>query len=297
MRFRSGAIAGVIALMVAGVLGACTPPPDSYVALGDSYTAGPLITPQDPSIPGCLRSDVNYPNLIAPDLHQPAFRDVSCSGAQTRDMTRVQDVDPDPDNPPQLNGLDVNTKVVTLGIGGNDIGFTEIAGTCVRLGFGDPNGSPCRDFYTSGGADQIAARIADLAPKLRAVLDEIDRRSPTAKVFVVGYPAILPETTATFDLCRPVLPVARGDVAYLRDDVEKRLNATIRYVSVSQGDAYVDTYASSIGHDACQLPTVRWVEPLFPGSDAAPVHPNRAGMEGIAEAVRTTMRAHGVAVG
>src|SRR5215208_3015548 len=125
----------VLVLPAVAALGltACEPPPDNYVALGDSYTAGPGITPQDPSFPGCIRSDANYPNLVAPDLGLPAFRDVSCSGAQTKDMFATQDVDPDPDNPPQLDALDASTKIVTLGIGGNDIGFTSIAETCVQL--------------------------------------------------------------------------------------------------------------------------------------------------------------------
>ena len=164
-------------------------PSRSYVALGDSFTSGPLITPQDRAVPGCLRSDVNYPSLVAPDLGLPAFRDVSCSGAQTKDMTQAQDVDPDPDNPPQLDGLDRAPTVVTLGIGGNDIGFTSIATKCGELGLQDPTGSPCKQFYNRTGSDEIAARIAALAPKLRTVLDRIDARAPR-KVFVVGYPAL-----------------------------------------------------------------------------------------------------------
>src|SRR3712207_5879816 len=96
--FRSRLVAIVVPLVAVLGLTACEPP-DSYVALGDSYTAGPAITPQGPTIPGCIRSDANYPNLIAPDVGQPAFRDVSCSGAQTKDMFAAQDVDPNPDNP------------------------------------------------------------------------------------------------------------------------------------------------------------------------------------------------------
>ncbi len=296
MRTRFGALVGLV-LLAAGLLSSCQVPPDSYVALGDSYTAGPAILPQDDSIPGCLRSESNYPSLIAPDLHQPVFRDVSCSGARTKHMTEPQDVDPDPDNPPQFNGLDRGTKIVTLGIGGNDIGFSEIAKKCVELYLKQSTGSPCRDFYTSSGTDEIGTRITALVPKYQAVLDGIEARSPKAKVFTVGYPAILPETTDLFELCQPNLPIAKGDVPYLRDDVEKRLNATIRYVTVANGDVYVDTYAPSIGHDACKPPTIRWVEPVVPAADAAPVHPNRAGMEGIADAVRATMKANGVAVG
>ena len=295
MRFRAEAVVALVMVVAAAVLSGCQPA-RSYVSLGDSYTSGPLITPQDRAVPGCLRSDANYPSLIAPDLGLPAFRDVSCSGAQTKDMTQAQDVDPDPDNPPQLDGLDRATKVVTLGIGGNDIGFTDIAKKCGELGLQDPTGSPCRRFYNQSGSDEIAARIAALAPKLRAVLDLIDSRAPRARVFVVGYPALLPETAVGFELCQPTLPVAKGDVSYLRDDVEKRLNTTIRTVTEAHGEVFVDTYTPSIGHDACKPPTVRWVEPVVPAADAAPVHPNRAGMVATAEAVRTAMRAHGVPV-
>lgn len=294
MSVRPVLATAAIVLVVTASLGACTPPA-SYVALGDSFTAGPLILPQDGAVPGCLRSDANYPTLVAAELPQPAFRDVSCSGARTRDMASAQDVSPDPDNPPQLQALDAATEVVTLGIGGNDIGFTEIAQTCVRLAVADPSGSPCRDHYTAGGVDQIGARIGTLRSRLRTVLDEVVRRSPRARVFVVGYPAILPETTAGFALCRPTLPIATGDVAYLRDRVEKRLNAAIRSETKDRGHVFVDTYTPSIGHDACQLPTVRWVEPLVPAADAAPVHPNRAGMQAVAETVLRVMRAHGVA--
>src|SRR5215213_6433872 len=298
MSLRSRFVVALVLPVVAALgLTACQPPPDNYVALGDSYTAGPAITPQDPSIPGCLRSDANYPNLVAPDLGLPAFRDVSCSGAQTKDMFATQDVSPDPDNPPQLNALNGSTKVVTLGIGGNDIGFTEIAKKCVELAFqANFQGSPCKDYYTAGGTDQLAARIDAMAPNLQRVLDAIDSRSPAAKVFTVGYPAILPETTTLFTACQPVMPIAEGDVAYLRDSVEKRLNAATAWVPVGQGERYVDTYTPSIGHDACQGPTVRWVEPVVPAADAAPVHPNRLGMIGMADAVEATMRAAGVRV-
>ena len=289
----------LVVLPVAATLGlaACGPPPDSYVALGDSFTAGPAITPQDPATPGCLRSLVDYPHLIAPDLGQPAFRDVSCSGAQTKDMTQSQDVDPDPDNPPQLDALDASTKIVTLGIGGNDIGFTEIARTCVQRFVEQKTGSPCRDHYNQGGVDEIGNRIAALAPAFAGVLDGIDARSPQAEVFTVGYPAILPETTELFALCQAAMPVAEGDVAWLRDEVEKRLNATIEYVTVAHGEVYVDTYGPSIGHDACKPVGTRWVEPLVPAMDAAPIHPNRLGMEATADAVRATMQANGVSVG
>jgi hypothetical protein len=51
------------------------------------------------------------------------------------------------------------------------------------------------------------------------------------------------------------------------------------------GSTYVGLYGPSVGHDACQLPGVRWVEPLVPLSPAAPVHPNALGMQKMAAVV------------
>src|SRR3954463_4877537 len=160
---RSGVrILSVVALLgMVAVLSGC----DLYVALGDSYTSGPAILPQDPAIPGCLRSQVNYPHLVARDLQQLALVDVSCSGAQTKDMTSSQDVDPDPDPAPQFNALNANTKVVTLGIGGNDLGFVDIAETCVRLATQSPLAStPCKDYYVANGV--VTARLTTLQSRL-----------------------------------------------------------------------------------------------------------------------------------
>jgi hypothetical protein len=286
-------IVSVVALLsMVAVLSGC----DLYVALGDSYTSGPGILPPDPAIPGCLRSQVNYPHLLARDLQQFTLVDVSCSGAQTKDMTSSQDVDPDPDPAPQFNALNANTKVVTLGIGGNDLGFVDIAETCVRLAIQSPLAtSPCRDYYLANGV--VTARLAALQSRLDVVLDGIAARAPVAKIFVVGYPDILPEDPAFYLQCRPVLPVATGDIPYLRDRVEKQLNAVLKDRAIAHGASYVNTYTASIGHDACRLPGVRWVEPVAPAADAAPVHPNRLGMEATASAVRTSMRAHGVPIG
>jgi hypothetical protein len=285
------ATVAVAALCVAGLLAGCTPRP-SYVALGDSYTSGPGIQPQVASVPGCLRSQANYPHLVASDLGL-AFRDASCSGAQTKDMTASQDVDPNPDPPPQFDALDRSTKVVTIGIGGNDIGFVDIAETCVRLATEQPLApAPCRDYYNANGI--IHDRIDALKPRLDAVLAGIHQRAPSAKVFVVGYPDILPEDPARYVECRATLPVATGDVPYLRDKVEKLLNLTIKNRAAAHGAFYVDTYGPSIGHDACQPPALRWVEPVAPAADAAPVHPNRLGMEATAADVRAALKAHGV---
>ena len=250
-------------------------PSDAYVALGDSYTAGPLIPNQILDWIGCLRSDHNYPHLLAPALGLPQFRDVSCSGAQTRDMTASQNVWPKA-NPPQLDALDASTRVVTLEIGGNDIGFSGIISGCATA---SPFGSPCKSKYVVNGVDELRRRIDETGPKVAAVIQGIRARAPQAKIFVLGYPAILPDTGYG---CWPTMPIAWLDVAYLRVK-HKELNATIAARATANGAYYVDVYSPSVGHDTCKTIGTRWVEPIAPaGLQAAPVHPNLLGMQNMA---------------
>ncbi|MGI8808312.1 MAG: GDSL-type esterase/lipase family protein [Acidimicrobiales bacterium] len=145
--------------------------------MGDSYTAGPLILNQLPDPLGCWRSDNNYPHLVARATGS-ALRDRSCSAAETRDLTSPQYVLGGP-NPPQLHALDNTVGTVSLQIGGNDIGFTEILFRCLAI---LPLGTPCRDLYTSGGVDELSRRIAATAPKVRAALAEAARRAPAARI-------------------------------------------------------------------------------------------------------------------
>jgi lysophospholipase L1-like esterase len=124
----------------------------SYVALGDSYAAGPLIPLQTGLPAGCLRSSRNYPSLVAETAGIPDFRDVSCSGATTGHLGGPQDL-PLGVNAPQLDALAEDTELVTLTIGGNDIGFAEIVNECARRSPLQPAGAACRGHYTAGGDD------------------------------------------------------------------------------------------------------------------------------------------------
>ena len=248
----------------------------NYVGLGDSYAAGPLIP--NPVLPlGCLKSDRNYPHRAAPGIGL-TLRDATCSGAKTGDMFNPQSVDPDGPNPPQLNSVDSTTTVVSLTIGGNDIGFSEVAQSCITV---NPFSHPCLDKYNSGGVDQLKARIEATAPKVAAVLQGIHSRSPGAKVYVVNYPAIFPETGSG---CWPQMPLGFQDVPYLRA-TEQRLNSMLATQAAANGATLVNWYQASIGHDACKSSSTRWVEPLVPGELAAPIHPNKAGMVGGANAL------------
>ena len=264
------------AMAVAAVFAGAAEAAPRYTALGDSFAAGPLIP--NPVAPlGCLKSSNNYGRIAQRTLAFAEFRDATCSGAETEDMFAPQNVSPGGPNPPQLNSLSADTRLVTLTIGGNDIGFSDLAQDCVSV---LPFGSPCRDQYTRGG-DQISARIAATAGPVNAVLDEIRLRSPLAKVLVVNYSAIFPHSG---NGCWPRMPVTPRDVAWLRAKHEE-LNAMLAAQARDNGATIVDVYRASEGRSACAGSGTRWVEPYIPGNAAAPLHPNQRGMQAMAAMV------------
>lgn len=277
----------IIALvaLLASAAGASALTSGRYVALGDSYTAGPLVgPPTTEDVPlGCIQSINNYPHLIRPLTGLRDFTDASCSGAQTRDMLGSQGVTPGPAKP-QFNALTEQTKLVTLGIGGNDVGFSSIATACLNA---SPFGHPCFDKYVKNGVDTLAQRITAAGPSIAAVIQGIRARSPQAKIFVVGYPDILPDNGKG---CWPILPISNTDLKYLVS-VEKNLNAMLKAQAQGNGAYFVDTYTPSIGHDACQGPAKRWIEAVVPLLPGAPIHPNTAGEAAMASIVWNAIRA------
>jgi hypothetical protein len=72
------------------------------------------------------------------------------------------------------------------------------------------------------------------------------------------------------------MPISLGDVPWLVHEQET-LNAVVQHAAAVTGTQYVDTYTSSKGHDACQAPGTRWIEPLSNPINAFPVHPNATG--------------------
>ncbi|MEV0132082.1 SGNH/GDSL hydrolase family protein [Dactylosporangium sp. NPDC050688] len=289
-RLRAAVLTAVISAAVTVTVLPGTPahaaaPTGRYVALGDSYTSGPLISDQVDL--NCVRSNRNYPSLVARAIGSAAFADVSCGGATTGDILNAGKGTLGLPVPAQISAVTAATALVTIGIGGNDIGFSGIVSACAQDGVGDPFGTPCRDRYTAGGTDQLQARIAAAAPKVAAVVQAVRAAAPNARIVVVGYPVIVPDSGYG---CWPVVPFAFGDVPYLRT-VAKSLNSMLARTAAANGAQYADVYTPSIGHDVCRSKSVRWVEGLVPENAAAPFHPNAAGEQGMATAVTARLAA------
>ncbi|MEN1883306.1 SGNH/GDSL hydrolase family protein [Streptomyces mirabilis] len=127
--------------------------------------------------------------------------------------------------------------------------------------------------YVSGDTDDVQRKIDTAGERLSEALAEVKRRAPKARLFVVGYPAILP---AHGTGCADDLTLAPADATYLNDK-EQQLNAVLGRRAQGVGAGYVDTYELSVGRDACSGRDTRWIEPLLPSLPAGPMHPDERG--------------------
>jgi lysophospholipase L1-like esterase len=260
------ALAVVGGIATAPASGATTAPL-RYVALGDSYSAASGVLPPDLTAPvACLRSVRNYPHVVAAALGAQLV-DVTCGGADTTHYAAAQY----PGVAPQLDALSADTQLVTMTIGGNDSGvFIDSILECGVAGLSTlGTGSPCRDRYGSSFEDTIRTTTY---PSLVNALQAVRAAAPDARVAILGYPAILPETGGCFDR----MPIAQGDVPYLHG-LQVTLNDAVRRAAEATGVTYVDLTEASAGHDACQPLGVRWIEPVLQGTNPVIVHPNALG--------------------
>jgi len=216
----------------------------AYVALGDSYTAAPGV-PVTETETGCLRSDRNYPSVLAQSLDATSVTDVSCSGASTLSLVGAQQTTKAV-LPAQFDALSDDAALVTIGMGGNDLDlFQTLVGTCAFVAQSAPEGAPCQAQLTAGGTDLIADKITQIGQRMTSAVAGIADRAPGARVLVVGYPQPVPAQGTC-----PELPLAAGDYAYVRQAIVA-LDQQLRSAAEAGGATYVDVLRASKGHDVC----------------------------------------------
>lgn len=274
IRVPGGTLAAlVLALVALSGCGTAGPSPEptpqpaphysSYVALGDSYTAAPGVPTQSGGM--CGRSSRNYPSLLAARLGVP-LDDRSCSSADVLDLTRPQAAGV----PPQFDALKPSTDLVTVGLGANPTVSVALLLGCPGLRASNPKGSPCRELDARTAAATLVNRIDQERAGLTTAIRQIHRRSPKARVLMVGYPAIFPTSGGCFDR----LGLADGDVGFA-DQVLRRLNTQIREVAAATGAEYVDVYAATRGHDICAKDA--WIQGKHSEAGVALFYHPRAG--------------------
>lgn len=223
-----------------------------YMALGDSYSSGEgagyrggLWFDSNQYLPGtatdnnaCHRSYSAYPRQIAGalGLDVPNFWFVACSGAVTGDILGPEgqykeSPDDIPGKLPQIEELAkfVNIQpvdVITVGIGGNDVGFRDIILHCLfnlHCEQGD---------WASGVENTINAAFYRLADTYWA----IKAAAPGSELYVFTYPQIFHPT----ELCAASIPgIGAGERDWFRARTT-HLNDIIKDAARSVGAHIVD---------------------------------------------------------
>lgn len=261
----------------------------NYVSLGDSYSSGDGAGEYDPETaePGeCWRSENAYPKLIEQEFDfVGALGFYACSGHRGSQMLEQVGT-----SESQIERVTENTSLVTVGIGGNDLGFISVLRTCImRMPLLERTG--CTDQEA-----EVEEKMDAFEETLTEVLGEIRDRAPDARVLVLGYPRLFPEEPPGM-----YYTLSNGDQLWL-NTVAQRFNDRIRdtayqvdgevYGSRQVGSVeYVNVFSSLTGHEVSADDA--WLNGIVLGElgeglkvDRASFHPTAEGQRSVAERVR-----------
>jgi lysophospholipase L1-like esterase len=221
-----------------------------YVALGDSYASGVGAYPYDPASGECRQSPDNYPRTWAKNHAGWTLRDMTCSGATIADVRSKQ-----------MGALSAQTKLVSITVGGNDVGFRNIVTACLT-GTDDD----CQ-FATNLGAYYARTQLVD---DLAALYTDVKAKAPNARIFVMAYPRLVDAGTGS---CGAITPSAtrRSELNFTADHVA----AGISEATQRSGVKFVEMRLPFEGHEACSA------DPWINGVDANHIdeifHPTKYG--------------------
>ncbi|MEO6511676.1 MAG: SGNH/GDSL hydrolase family protein [Nocardioides sp.] len=231
------------------------PAPVVYDALGDSYASGYGVPPYA----ACGRSDAAYAVQVDGRKHIALDDFVACAGATTATLVSGG----------QLNSLDAGTGLVTIQIGGNDIGWSSVVGACLI-------GS---DAQCAGALKASLATVTTVLPaRLQSVYAQVATRAPGAAVLVVGYPRLFSPEYGSYLGASPAEKQALNDGA-------DTLNGVLQHAATAAGFTFVDVTHRFVDHG------VNAPEPWVTGAfDPAAFHPNALGYAAYTGAVTSAAK-------
>jgi lysophospholipase L1-like esterase len=239
-----------------GVL-AATPPASAqsavnYVALGDSYSSGVGAGSYTSASGSCDQSVNAYPELWA-DANDPAsFANETCSGATTSSVISSQ-----------LSALSASTTLVSITVGGNDVGFSSVMETCVLL----PTSS------CVSAVDNAESEVAtELPGDLNNVLGDIKADAPSARVVVLDYPQLYDLSQSSS--CIGLSTTDRTDL----NQGAAELDSAIQAAAARYGDVFADVQGQFAGHQICDSDS--WLHSVNIFDIDESYHPTASGQSG-----------------
>jgi len=198
----------------------------SYVALGDSYSSG--LGAGDEGDGDCDQSPNAYTALWAAQNAPASYVTEACAGATTANVISSQ-----------LSALSASTTLVSITIGGNDVGFSSVMETCVL-----ESTSSC-----VSAIDQAESEMQSTLPgALDTTFADINSDAPNATVVVLDYPEL-------YDLSQ-----SSGCVGLSTTDRTDLNQAAAQ----AEGDTFADVRSQFDGHQICDsdswLHSVNWLD-------------------------------------
>ena len=205
-----------------------------YVALGDSYSSGTGAGNYDPASGSCTRSANAFPNLWAARNDTESYEFAACSGATTTDVASGQ-----------LDAQSDTTTLVSITVGGNDAGFSDVMLTCVLR-----SAATCESRVAEAERymrDTLPGRLDDLYGKIRD-------RAPEARVVVLGYPRLYTIVDGCVGIGNAKRKALNGAADALDETIEKAADRA--------GFVWSDVRDEFDGHELCSgddwLNAVAW---------------------------------------
>lgn len=206
----------------------------------------------------------------------------ACSGA------RIDDVrDGQWNEDPQLDGLGIDTRLVTIGIVGNDLDFADTMTRCVATALGNTVSVPLTWWRSCArnlgpGVDSRIASLegGELRDDLLALYREIRSRAAYARVLVITYPEFFPDGGiggyAGCELIRS------SDQEWMNSKI-READAAIVAIAHEAGYEAVDVSEVLDGHEVCTAEPA--MNEIVPSSLVSSLHPNVLGHRLIADAI------------
>jgi lysophospholipase L1-like esterase len=218
----------------------------TYAALGDSYSSG-VGTGSYTLDSACKRGVYAYPYLWAQQHAGTALSFVACSGAKTSDLLSTQ-----------LQAVTSSTTLVTMTIGGNDVGFSSLIYQCTL--------SNC-----STALDTARTNLeTTLGPALDQVYTSVKSRAALgATIVVLGYPRIFSGAG-----CFGTLGFSSTEESKA-NQLSDALDTVLAAHAAADGVVYKSAIAPFTGHAVCS--SSPWLNGLNLFNSGESYHPNRAG--------------------
>jgi hypothetical protein len=294
-----------------------------YLALGDSYTSGEgafdYLDGTDTAENMCHLSRRSYPLLLAHDLFSSAgARSVACSGAVIRDISSTEDTyrgqvsgvlnlgELKQSQPLLLEQIEANflpgyiaqhrfaarwqPAIVTVSVGGNDIGFGNILAKCVAPHLSRQlSGNTCYSTYED--RLELIRLIDRTIPRWTALYTQLKHEAPDAKLYAIGYPQIAYDKGD----CAVNVQLNQQELAFSAELIDY-LNQAIRKAASGAGATYVDISRALFGYRLCEAASYATaMNGLTAGADAGfsgikllgkeSYHPNAFGYSLIEQAI------------